>query len=173
MGVPLTGPFPGRVAIVRDERSIIGDRFDGQVVVRMFEQGLTSLTGKNMKESFEMFFEKQDVVGLKVNPVGAPLINTRPELVEAVIDWLVDNGLPRDNIVIWDRFDYMLADAGFTSRRFPGVKIEGLQPMDLESNRWRDEDGNHVSVGNFGKTAYYRAEGFAGKDVQAYKDDEF
>ena len=36
----------------------------------MFEKGLTRLTGKNLKESFALFFDKNDVVGIKVNPVG-------------------------------------------------------------------------------------------------------
>jgi hypothetical protein len=169
----LPGPFPGKVALVRDEKSISGERFNGQVVARMFEQGLTRLTGKSSKESFEMFFTGEDVVGVKVNPVGAPLINTRPELAEAVIDWLVRNGLPRSNIVIWDRFDYMLADAGFTAERFPGITIEGLQTMDLESNSWRDEEGNHVSVARFDQNVFYLAKGIVGKEVQGYKDDEF
>jgi hypothetical protein len=169
----LPGPFPGKVALVTDKEAISGDRFDGQVVARMFEQGLTKLTGKNLRESFKMFFDKQDIVGLKVNPVGAPLINTRPELAEAVIHWLMENGLPRSNIVIWDRFDYMLPSAGFTGDRFPGITIEGLQTMDLQSNRWRDDEGKHVSIGNFDEEAYYLAKGVFGSNVQGYKDDEF
>jgi len=85
----------------------------------------------------------------------------------------VDNRLPKSNIVIWDRFDYMLKDAGFTRDRFPGVRIEGLQTMDEEGNRWRDETGSHVSAANFDTTAYYFAKGIVGKGVRGYKDDEF
>src|SRR5512132_3018727 len=108
----LPGPFPGKVVKVTDPKSIAKEKFDGKVIAAMVEKGITSLTGKNLKESFKLLFEKTDVVGLKVNPIGAPLINTRPEVVEAVIKWLVDSGLPKANIVIWDRFDYMLKDAG-------------------------------------------------------------
>ncbi len=168
----LPGPFPGKVVQVIDPQSLLNDAIDGRAVRRMFEQGVTSLTGKNMKQSFRMFFTKEDVVGLKVNPVGPPLINTRPELVDAAIDWLDGNGLPRKNIVIWDRFDYMLRDAGFTAERFPGVAIEGLQTMDEKGNSWKGADGRHVSIGNFDMDAFYYAKGIEGKGVRGYTDDE-
>jgi hypothetical protein len=169
----LPGPFPGVVVKVTDPRSLQAGVFDGRAIAAMVEKGITGLTGKDMKRSFDLFFDKRDIVGLKVNPVGPPLINTRPEVVDAVIEWLVRCGLPRDNIVIWDRFDYMLADAGFTPRRFPGVRIEGLQTMDERGNRWRDKDGRHVSIGNFDTDVYYYAKGVVGKGVRGYKDDEF
>jgi hypothetical protein len=139
----------------------------------MVARGITTLTGKPMKESFGLLIDPRDVVGIKVNPVGPPLINTRPEVVDAVITWLVDNGIKRSNIVIWDRFDYMLKDAGFTKERFPGIGLEGLQTMDEEGNRWRGADGNHVSIDNFDKDAFYFAKGIVGKGVKGYKDDEF
>ena len=168
----IPGPFPGNVVKVTDKRSLQDEKFDAPVIAAMFEKGLSSLTGKNMKDSFRMFFEKRDVVGIKVNPVGPPLINTRPELAMAVIRWLETNGIPPENIVVWDRFDYMLADAGFTPQRFPGIRIEGLQTMDENGNKWRDKDGNHLSVANFDQNVFYYAKGVVGKNVAGYKDDE-
>jgi hypothetical protein len=169
----LPGPFPGRVVKVTDPRSLAGDKVDANVVRGMFERGVRELTGASMKASFAMLLTHDDVVGLKVNPVGAPLIHTKPELVEAVIRWLVDCGLPKSRIVIWDRFASMLTDAGFTKDRFPGVAVEALQTMDESGNRWRDEHGNHVSASNFDLDAYYLAKGIVGKSVRGYKDDEF
>lgn len=190
----LPGPFPGKVVKVTDTRSVIAEpvavpakapekppgkpealpaRFDAKVIEEMVARGITTLTGKPMKESFGLLIDPRDVVGIKVNPVGPPLINTRPEVVDAVITWLVDNGIKRSNIVIWDRFDYMLKDAGFTKERFPGIGLEGLQTMDEDGNRWRGADGNHVSIDNFDKDAFYFAKGIVGKGVKGYKDDEF
>ena len=178
MAVPKTrhslpGPFPGTVQKVTDKRSLQGDTFDPKVISEMVTRGITNLTGKDMKQSFDLFFTRQDVVGLKVNPVGPPLINTRHEIVDAVIEWLVQGGLPRENIVIWDRFDYMLTDGGYTAKRFPGVRIEGLQTMDETGNKWRDARGNHLSINNFDQKVYYFAKGVVGKGVRGYKDDEF
>jgi hypothetical protein len=169
----LPGPFPGKVVEVKDTRSFVNDKFDGKVIDEMFERGIRTLTGKDMKTSFNMFFTPADVVGIKVNPVGPPLINTRPELADAVIKWLVDNKVPKANIIIWDRFDYMLKDAGFTPERFPGIKLEGLQTMDETGNTWKDANGNHVSLNNFDKDVYYFAKGIVGKNVKNYPNDEF
>jgi hypothetical protein len=169
----LPGPFPGLVIRVADKQSLKDDKLDAAVITGMLEKGITRLTGKNMKESFGLFFNKNDVIGLKVNPVGAPLIHTHPEFVDAVIAWLAGNGVPRKNIIIWDRFDYMLKDAGFTPERFPGIGIEGLQTMDENGNNWRDQDGNHLSINNFDKEVFYFAKGVVGKNIRGYKNDEF
>jgi hypothetical protein len=155
----LPGPFPGKVVKVTDKRSFVDEKFDAKVIAGMVEKGIATLTGKNLKESFRLLIDPRDVVGLKVNPVGPPLINTRPELADAVIKWLADNGIPKSNIVIWDRFDYMLKDAGFTKDRFPGIAIVGLQTMDEEGNKWRGPDGRHLSVDNFDQDVYYEARG--------------
>ena len=169
----LPGPFPGRVVKVTDKRCLREDAVDAKAVKKMLAKGVTRLTGKSMADSFGMFFEKSDIIGLKVNPVGPPLINTRPQLVSAVIEWLAGNGVPKRNIIIWDRFDYMLADAGFTAKRFPEVGIEGLQTMDEKGNKWRDANGNHLSADNFDKKVYYLVKGIVGKNVPGYPNDEF
>ena len=169
----IPGPFPGRVVEVTDRRSLVDDKVDAAVVAAMFAKGVTTLTGKSMKKSFKKLFTPEDVVGLKVNPVGAPHISTTPELVDAVISWLVDNGLPKKNIIIWDRFAPMLPAAGYTAERFPGIAIEGLQTMDEEGSSWRNAAGKHVSIPNFDQEVFYFAKGIVGKGVRGYKDDEY
>lgn len=169
----LPGPFPGRVVKVTDPEALVGDVVDGKAVREMVEEGIAKLTGRSLKKSFRLLFTPDDVIGLKVNPVGAPLISTRPEVVEAVIRWLVDNRVRRSNIVIWDRFEEMLPDAGFTPQRFPGVRIVGMQRMAEEGQSFRDASGQHISAGNFDPTAVYLARGVVGKGVRGYKDDEF
>ena len=170
----IPGPFPGRVVQVTDERSLTDDdTVDAAVVREMLTKGLRTLTGAEPKAAFAKLLSADDVVGLKVNPVGAPRISTRLELVEAVIRWLVDSGLPKKNIVIWDRFEGMLADGGFTAENFPGVRIEALQMMDPAGDTWRTEDGRHVSEDRFDMDAYYFAKGVVGKDVRGYQSNEF
>ncbi|MCK4560581.1 MAG: DUF362 domain-containing protein [Calditrichia bacterium] len=171
----LPGLFPGKVVQVQDDKVMPDANPDSKIVHQMFSTGIEHLTGKNVDESFSLLFEKDDIVGIKVNPVGAGLISTRLEVVDAVIDWLIKNGLPKKNIVIWDRFDYMLADAGFTPERYPGIRIEGLQTMDEaaaageteDDRKWLDSQGNHVSQSNFDKDIYYWA------DVEGPKDKPY
>jgi len=102
----------GKVVEVKNPRCLKEDKVDGDVVREMVKTGITRLLGRDLEESFALLFDKDDVVGLKVNPVG-PVINTRPETVEAVIQWLTGCGLPRENIVIWDRLNSDLESAGF------------------------------------------------------------
>lgn len=171
----LPGLFPGRVVSVKDEAAMSEKGVDDKVVAAMFAKGMESLTGKPLAESCKLFFSQSDVVGIKVNPVGAGLISTRLEVVDALIAWLRQGGIPAANIVIWDRFDYMLADAGFTAARYPGITIEGLQTMDeaaadgksQDDSRWLDKDGRHVSEKNFDLDRYYFA------DVEAPKDKPY
>jgi hypothetical protein len=169
----LPGLFPGLVVKVTDTRALVDEKVDAKVAAEMLEKGIRTLTGKSLKKSFKLLFSTDDVVGIKVNPVGAPLIHSKPEVVDAVIAWLVDSGLSKRNIVIWDRFEGMLKDGGYTRDRFPGVHIEGLQTMDEEGNAWRDANGNHVSAANFDQNVYYLAKGVLGKNVANYKDDEY
>jgi len=169
----LPGLFPGKVVETHDPKSMTGDVVDAAVVAGMVEKGITGLTGKSMADSFKLFFNKNDIVGIKVNPVGAGLISTRLEVVDAVIAWLKAGGLPAANIIIWDRFDYMLKDAGFTAQRFPGIGIEGLQTMDeaaaegksKDNSTWMDKSGHHLSRDNFDMKVFYHADVDAPKDL--------
>lgn len=170
----LPGPFPGRVVQVSDAAVTAEKRVQPEVVNAMFEKGLQKLTGAGMKKSFKLLFDKKDLVGIKVNPVGPGVIATHLEVVDAVIAWLVKNGLKRDRIIIWDRFDYMLRDAGYTAERFPGIAIEGLQTIDeaaaegkADNSRWLKPDGTHVSAGNFDQQVYYWA------DVEGDKEEAY
>jgi len=171
----LPGPFPGRVVHVMDPQAVREDEPRAEVVEAMFNRGIRALAGGDEKAAFDLLFSKDDIVGIKVNPVGPGLISTRLELVDAIVLWLAASGIPKERIVIWDRFDYMLRDAGFTAERYPGVGIEGLQTMDEsaasgeseDDSGWLDADGNHKSTGNFDPDAYYWA------DVEAPSDKQY
>ncbi len=159
----LPGPFPGKVVEVSNEKVLVNSKPVPSLVQEMVQKGITQLTGINLKRSFDLFFTQDDVIGIKVNPVGPRLINTHLEVVDVLIDWLTNNGLKRNKIIIWDRFDYMLADAGFTPERYPGIQIIGLQTMDeaaaegktKDNSKWLDKNGHHVSEANFDKDVYY------------------
>jgi len=159
----LPGPFPGRVVEVHDQMAMVNDKPAPEVVRTMFEKGVEHLTGKNLKKSFGTFFEKGDVVGIKVNPVGAGLISTRLEVVDATVDWLTKNGIRPENIVIWDRYDFMLKEAGFVPERYPGIGIVGLQTMgeDAEENTQDESGGEGKGKGED------KSEGEASRDDRA------
>ena len=172
----LPGLFPGSVVEINDPKAMTEKGISADIVNAMIQKGITTLTGKNMKESFSLLFKPDDIVGIKVNPVGAGFISTRLEVVDAVIAWLRQGGIPAENIVIWDRFEYMLKNAGFTEERYPGIRLVGLQTMDedfvegktTDTSKWMDRsNGFHRSFHNFDTDTYYFA------DVDGPKDPPY
>jgi hypothetical protein len=169
----LPGKFPGKVVKVTDSNALVDNVYNAEVIQNMFEKGIQSLSGKEMNQTFKLLFTNDDIIGIKVNPVGAGLISTRLELVDSIIKWLTDNGVPKNQIIIWDRFDYMLTDAGFTQQRFPDIEIVGLQTMDesaaegktKDNSKWLDANGNHVSLPLFDQDVYYYANVEAPQDL--------
>ena len=169
----LPGPHPGRVVTVHDAAVGSGGAPVAEAVAAMFNRGLAALTGKDPQASVAaLAIGPDDIVGIKVNPVGPGLISTHHGLVEAIIAWLEQGGLPRRNIVIWDRFESMLADAGFTSDRYPGVRIEALQIIDesafgegnTDTSGYLDADGRHRSHDRFDPDVVYWADCEAPQD---------
>lgn len=172
----LPGLFPGRVVEINDPKAMTEKGISADIVKVMVEKGITNLTGKNMAGSFSLLFKPDDIVGIKVNPVGPGFISTRLEVVDAVIAWLRQGGIPAENIVIWDRFEYMLQNAGFTQERYPGIRLMGLQTMDedfiegktKDAGKWMDpSNGFHRSFQNFDIDTYYFA------DVDGPKDEPY
>jgi hypothetical protein len=169
----LPGAFPGRVVEIHNEEAIVEDKIFAETVSKMFEDGITKLTGKNMKDSFALFFDKNDIVGIKVNPVGGRLLSPHHELVDDIINWLTTNGIKKENIIIWDRVDFLLKEAGYTQDRFPGVGIESLQTIAFDvimgksqdNNKWLDKEGKHLSVNNFDMNNYYWVDVDGEKDL--------
>src|SRR5437764_383095 len=68
----MPGPFPGRVIEVRHADSVRTDHGVNRPAVRqMMDRGMRELTGADhAAEAWRRFFNRDDVVGIKVNPVG-------------------------------------------------------------------------------------------------------
>ena len=162
----LPGKFPGKVVEVHNPKVTQDKHVDTSHLSDMFQVGLEALTKTSYAKAFQQFFTPKDIVGIKVNPVGAGTISTHTELVHKIIAWLTASGLPKKNIVIWDRFDYMLHEAGFTKENFPGIRVFGAQTMDTDllsgkrtdNGGWLTKEGTHVSLPNFDQKAFYYAD---------------
>jgi len=83
----------------------VDEKLDPTVIAEMARKGITSLTGRNMRASFSLFFTPKDVVGIKGEPGRAHLSSTQNGDCRCGIAWLAANGIPKQNIIIWDRFD--------------------------------------------------------------------
>ncbi len=89
---------------------------------------MARLTGeKSMAKAWGRFVGPQDVVGIKVNPIGEKILSTKPEVVDAVIAGLLAAGVRKENIIVWDRRHFELLEAGLGPERFPGIRVMGTE----------------------------------------------
>lgn len=127
----MPGAFPATVQQVTHPGSIKDGVPDPAVVETMVTRAMLGLTGlKAIDEAWLRFVSPDDIIGLKVNTVAGKLLSTSPEIVEVIIRQLRHAGIPQEHIVIWDRREFELAEAGFTAERFPGIRIVGTERKD-------------------------------------------
>jgi uncharacterized protein (DUF362 family) len=143
----MPGLYPGRVVEVGDTRSITNNRVSQPIVHDMLERGLKELTGENsIPAAVAKFVEPHDVVGVKINPSGAPACCSSPELVREIIEGVRAAGVPLKNIVVYDRFGYEM-DLGSYQLLMPvGVEVVGIQDDLLDASGY---DANIYCEMNF------------------------
>ena len=137
--------MPGAVVRTYHDRSVANNKIDLGVVDAMVRKSLMELTGTaSIAAAWKMFVTPEDIVGLKVNPVAGKTLSTSLEITQAVIRQLEEVGVPKKNIVIWDRREFELYEAGFTPENFPGVRIAGTERKDAKGSYY---DANGVLYG--------------------------
>jgi uncharacterized protein (DUF362 family) len=137
-----------RVVIIRTARPFEpGDPSERPRIVRMFQRGFGLLTGERDDRSAAMMVVRPtDRLGIKVNTIGGRAISTRPEVSLALAGWLAAGGLPERNILIWDRTNRELRDAGYRlSRGSGGPQVFGT---DTDGAGYGDEPVAHLNVGS-------------------------
>lgn len=149
----MPGKYPGKVVRVKTGANPVGEKIDGARVRKEIERGMAELTGeKDMGKAWGRFVGPKDVVGIKVNPIGEAILSTKPEVVDAVIEGLLAAGVPKANIVIWDRRLFQLEEAGFTAARFPGIRILGTE-MKGPNGEFYDDKGELWAKDNIDREA--------------------
>ena len=154
----IPGKYPGRVVEISSEKSVVQNKPDVKIISEMLEKGLLELTGApNITAAWAQFISPDDIIGLKVNPVAGKLLSTSLEIVQAIIRQLTRAGIPRQNIVIWDRREFQLHEVGFTEKNFPGVKIIGTEQKDA-SGSFYDSSGTLYGERMIDRNWYYYAD---------------
>jgi hypothetical protein len=94
----------------------------------MIEQGMKDLTGQgSLRAAWSRFVEPTDVVGIKINPSGAPACCSSPEIVREVISGPQSVGVPARNIIVYDRYAYEIDIGSYQALLPPGVRVAGIQ----------------------------------------------
>lgn len=126
LGMP--GLFPGRVIDIRDPNAIIRNRVSQSIVRRMLEQAMKELAGETSAgKAWARFIEPRDIVGIKINPSGAPACCSSPELLREIIGAIQSIGVPPRNIVVYDRYSYEIDIGSYQALLPPGIRIVGIQ----------------------------------------------
>ncbi len=121
LGIP--GPYPAKVASVRHAGSVISGKYQAEPVRDMMRKGMMALTGApSWVDAWRVFFEKGDVVGVKLNPVSQPHVMSAPEVVHEIIAGLQAAGVAPRDIVFYDRYRREFVGAGYDKWLPEGVR---------------------------------------------------
>ena len=120
-------PLSSRIVIARDPDATESFQAQPEKVRELIRLGILKLTGEtNTARAWATLVKPRDVVGIKVYSSPGPASGTRPSVVAAVIEGLLEAGLPATNIVIWDRQKGDLRLSGFVDlANTYGVRAEG------------------------------------------------
>jgi len=126
LGMP--GLFPARVIEIREASAIVRNRVSQPIVRPMLERAMKELTGEaSAREAWARFIQPSDIVGIKINPSGAPACCSSPELVREIISSVQSLGVPARNIVVYDRYSYEMDVGSYQALLPAGIRIVGIQ----------------------------------------------
>jgi len=127
-GMP--GPYPASVVRVAAENSIdtATEKINVPVIREMISRGMSNLTGlKDPRDAWSSFFEPSDVVGIKTNCSGAPMVMSSPEVVAEIVRNLIVVGVKPGNIWVYERFPEQMATVGYEKYLPDGVHMDGIE----------------------------------------------
>ncbi|MBN1415208.1 MAG: DUF362 domain-containing protein [Bacteroidales bacterium] len=154
----MPGKYPGRVIHIRNPKAVINDEPVEQEAYRMIKKAMLELTGQDdLEKAWRTFVSPGERIGLKVNPVAGKLLSTSHAVTRSVVKQLIESGIEKENIIIWDRRDMELKDVGFTAENYPGIKITGTELQD-ENGSFYDKDGKLYGENNIDKEWFYWAD---------------
>ena len=128
-----------------------GGDLDRLKISEMLSLGFRKLTGtREAGQGLARLFAQDARVGIKINTIGGRKISTRPELSLSLAELLVKNGWPERNVVIWDRTNRELREAGYKLSDSPsGLKIFAT---DTAGAGYEAEIFSHRNIGSLFST---------------------
>ena len=90
------------------------DQLNEDAVSELMDQAMMKLTGRtSAKEAWRDIVLPDDIVGIKINPLAGPELSTHSIIVDKIVEGLYSAGVLRKQIIIWDRFEEHLLNAGY------------------------------------------------------------
>lgn len=121
LGMP--GLKPGRVVAVSHPGCLVEAKFQAEPIAQMIRTGMLELTdAPDLPAAWGRLFARGDVVGIKVNPVGGPLVISCAEVLHEIVRGLESAGVRRQDIVVYDRYRSQFLEMGFDRWLPDGVR---------------------------------------------------
>lgn len=151
----MPGKYPGKVIKANHPACITDGTPSESAAYEMLKAGMLNLTGTNdLKEAWLQLVSADDRIGLKVNPIAGKMLTTSHAVTQSVIRQLEEAGIPRKNLVIWDRREADLKEAGFTAENYPGITIIGTEYQDADGS-YINKEGKFYSEDRIDKSHYF------------------
>ena len=117
-----------KVVSVAAEDMLREEMYNPEAVGRAFAAGLKEMTGeKTAADAWSSLFSPDDVVGIKINCVGAPKVSSSLASINETIAGLKSAGVKENNIIVWDRLDRGFARTGLQiNKSSTGVRVQGV-----------------------------------------------
>ena len=135
---------------------------------RMLAAGLRALTGeKDPRDAWRRFVSPGERIGIKFNPVGHTVCGVTWDVIGAVVEGLENAGIPRQDMLVWHRFNDEHAQTYIPEKVHPGVEAYLL-------NWFIVKDGKNTPGGfeRWDESVYYEAE-VSLPDEQNYLEEMF
>jgi hypothetical protein len=116
-----------RVVSVAADNMLVDLKYNPSAVHKAFSAGLQELTGeRTLERAWSSLVSPEDVVGIKINGIGAPKISSSLESINETIAGLKAAGVKENNIIVWDRMDRDFRRTGLQINRGPtGIRVIG------------------------------------------------
>src|SRR5579884_552602 len=122
-GMP--GPYPGRVIAVEHSGCIASGAYQPEAIQQMMQRGMAELTGApSWQDAWRTLFEKGDVVGIKVSPVGGAQLCSDASVLHSIIEGLNQAGIPNRDILVFSRYREEILEAGIDRWLPPQVRFD-------------------------------------------------
>ncbi len=137
-----------RVVSVAAEDILADGKYNPDSVSRVFEAGMKELAGvRTAPEAWSSLFSPEDVVGIKINCIGAPRISSSLASIQATIAGLRSAGVKENNIIIWDRVDREFQRTGLAiNKSSTGVRVMGASSVSEAVMPWVEGYDRNVYV---------------------------
>ena len=112
-------PSKSKVILAQEKRLVnTNGKADTSLITKVIDSALEKITDtKKPSDAWRKLFNENDIVGIKVNCLAGNRFSPHVELIEAIINGLKSAGVREGNILIFERFNKELKDAGFEIRK--------------------------------------------------------